>query len=149
MAPEHQPGRIRETGPKLFEKDFVMFSPGAQEFDDPVPRVSDEDRAKNRKPREIELKVHTNSYAGVAKGTVIWLICETELKDAMHEICEVLGILVLEHPSDIIDYLVCEHYDSNIRNLSQLCEKPVLRYEWLIECLNTRSKAKTLHFLLS
>lgn len=135
-----------ETGQTLVESEFKMDSQGVVKSDQLVRRMNN---GGDRLKRENDVKVHTNSYAGAAIGTVIWLICGDELKNVMHEICDVLGILVLEQPSDIIDFIVCDHYNSTISNLAQLSEKPVLGCEWLLECLNTRSKAKTSEFLLN
>lgn len=129
----------------LFESEFLQSSPATQKTVESGFKPIKETRHK----QELTTNVHSNSYAGIVSDTVIWLICSEELKKTLTEICEVLGIVVLEHPSDIIDFIVCDHQDPGIVSISKECQKKLLSHEWILKCLTTRTKVKFSDFLIT
>lgn len=135
------PEKLRQN---LFESEFIQ-SPNTQKSGEPKHKPNKETRIK----QENNVNVHSNSYAGVASGTVIWLICSDEIKKTLTEICEVLGIVVLEHPSDIIDFIVCDQQDPGILSIAKACQKQVLTHEWILNCISSRTKAKFSDFLIT
>ena len=89
----------------------------------------------------------SNSYSGLCTGIMIWLKTSFEFHTILVEICDVLGIIVLEQDVTLVDYLVCDSLNEEVSYLAEAYNKPVIKQEWLLECVSKREKLNTNEFL--
>lgn len=92
---------------------------------------------------------HSSSYSGLCTGIMIFLKTSFEFQTILTEICDVLGIIVFDQDMSLVDYLVCESLNEEISYLAEAYNKPVVKQEWLLECVNKRAKLNANEFLFS
>ena len=90
----------------------------------------------------------SNSYNGILFDCIVFVSFFGDGKQQIIELCEALGATYINEYSDIVQYIITDGIDLDIRKIASDNNKTLIHYRWLCDCAKLRCKTDINVYLL-